>query len=81
MQEKEAVNDIVKHIETIDWSRAAGGVSLFETTIRYLGGMLAGYDLLNSETGRYLLAPGRVRNLAQLWRTLIQCFTERQNAP
>lgn len=42
------VNQIVDYIPTIDWSVSEGDqvVSLFETTIRYLGGMLSGYDLL-----------------------------------
>lgn len=42
------VNQIVRYVPTIDWSVSKGnaGVSLFETTIRYLGGLLSGYDLL-----------------------------------
>lgn len=48
MNLREPVNDIVKHIKTVDFTRSntPGSVSLFETTIRYLGGMLSGYDLL-----------------------------------
>lgn len=37
-----------KHIDTVDYSKTDSGVSLFETTIRYLGGMLSGYDLLDA---------------------------------
>jgi mannosyl-oligosaccharide alpha-1,2-mannosidase len=81
MQEKEAVNDILSHIERINWGYTESSVSLFETTIRYLGGMLAGYDLLNSETGRFLLAPGRVRKLPKNTANTDSCFTERQSAP
>lgn len=42
------VNDILDYIPTIDWSVSYENesVSLFETTIRYVGGLLAGYDLL-----------------------------------
>ena len=42
------VDDIVAYVPTIDWSVSADDqpVSLFETTIRYLGGLLSGYDLL-----------------------------------
>lgn len=40
------VNEILDFIPTIDFSRTDDEVSLFETTIRYLGGMLSGYDLL-----------------------------------
>lgn len=48
MGNQDAVQRILDHIETIDFSKTKDGVSLFETTIRYLGGMLSGYDLLNS---------------------------------
>ena len=43
------VNEILDHIPTIDWSVSYDDelVSLFETTIRYIGGMLSGYDLLS----------------------------------
>ena len=43
------VNEIIDYIPTIDWSHSYDDevVSLFETTIRYLGGMLSGYDLLS----------------------------------
>lgn len=46
MGEKKTVNQILEHIPTINWSKSNDKVSLFETTIRYLGGMLSGYDLL-----------------------------------
>jgi mannosyl-oligosaccharide alpha-1,2-mannosidase len=42
------VNEIVSYVPTIDWSVSADNelVSLFETTIRYLGGLLSAHDLL-----------------------------------
>lgn len=44
------VQTIVNYVPTIDYTRTSNvtssSVSVFETTIRYLGGMLAGYDLL-----------------------------------
>lgn len=42
------VNEIVDHVATINWAVSYDNeaVSLFETTIRYLGGMLSGYDFL-----------------------------------
>jgi mannosyl-oligosaccharide alpha-1,2-mannosidase len=70
MRESGAVNDILTHIKQINWDKPKGDVSLFETTIRYLGGMLSGYDLLESGTGRSLLGPGIVRNLSNLSRIL-----------
>jgi mannosyl-oligosaccharide alpha-1,2-mannosidase len=44
MQNKEITNIILDYIPTIDFGKPVPGsqVSLFETTIRYLGGMLAG---------------------------------------
>jgi mannosyl-oligosaccharide alpha-1,2-mannosidase len=43
------VNQIVDYVPDIDWSVSANNepVSLFETTIRYVAGLLSGYDLLN----------------------------------
>ena len=43
------VNEILAYIPTVDFTRepdATQGVSLFETTIRYLAGLLSAYDLL-----------------------------------
>jgi len=44
----EIVNQIVDYVPDIDWSVSADDepVSLFETTIRYVAGLLSGYDLL-----------------------------------
>lgn len=47
MEEKEIVNQILAHVPTINWSKTDIEVSLFETTIRYLGGLISGYDFLN----------------------------------
>lgn len=47
MGEKEIVNQIISYIPTIAFSQTPSEVSLFETTIRYLGGMLSGYDFLS----------------------------------
>lgn len=46
MGKADVVNTILEHISTIDYSKTSDQVSLFETTIRYLAGMLSGYDLL-----------------------------------
>ncbi|KAI1175897.1 glycoside hydrolase family 47 protein [Nemania sp. FL0916] len=49
MQNKQVVQQIVDHIKTINYNQTVKGgesVSLFETTIRYLGGMLSAYDFL-----------------------------------
>ncbi|CAI6333114.1 unnamed protein product [Periconia digitata] len=47
MGQKDIVNEIIEYIPTIDYFETPTEVSLFETTIRYLGGMLSGYDFLN----------------------------------
>jgi mannosyl-oligosaccharide alpha-1,2-mannosidase len=49
MKLPEIVNQIVDYVPDIDWSVSANNepVSLFETTIRYVAGLLSGYDLLN----------------------------------
>ncbi|KAL2063044.1 hypothetical protein VTL71DRAFT_6116 [Oculimacula yallundae] len=46
MQIPEIVDTILEFIPTIDFDKTNDTVSLFETTIRYLGGMLSGYDFL-----------------------------------
>lgn len=48
MELPDIVNQIVDYVPSIDWSISYEDepVSLFETTIRYLGGLLSGYDLL-----------------------------------
>ena len=46
MESQPIVDDILNYIITIDYTTTTTGVSLFETTIRYMAGMLSGYDLL-----------------------------------
>jgi mannosyl-oligosaccharide alpha-1,2-mannosidase len=58
----EPVNQILDHVAKINFDVAMGSVSLFETTIRYLGGMLSGYDFLGpSGPSRKLIKPDKVR--------------------
>ncbi|KAK3301050.1 glycoside hydrolase [Chaetomium fimeti] len=43
---KKDFGDAVRHVATIDWNNATSwDCSLFETNIRYLGGLLSAYDL------------------------------------
>ncbi|KAK0743110.1 glycoside hydrolase family 47 protein [Schizothecium vesticola] len=42
----EIVDVILGHVQTIDFDKTDDDVSLFETTIRYLGGLISAYDLL-----------------------------------
>ncbi|KAJ2968073.1 hypothetical protein NUW58_g10304 [Xylaria curta] len=49
MGKDDVVDQIVDHIKTVNFNRTvagAEGVSLFETTIRYLGGLVSAYDFL-----------------------------------
>ncbi|KAF2757880.1 mannosyl-oligosaccharide 1,2-alpha-mannosidase precursor [Pseudovirgaria hyperparasitica] len=46
MGNQDVVDTVLEHITTIDYTKTDTEVSLFETTIRYLGGMLSAYDLL-----------------------------------
>jgi len=57
MEIPEIVDQIVAFIPTIDFSTTDPeiSVSLFETTIRYLAGMLSGYDFLKGPLAK--LAP------------------------
>ncbi|KAF2680367.1 glycoside hydrolase family 47 protein [Lentithecium fluviatile CBS 122367] len=47
MRQKDIVNQILDYIPTINYYNTSTEVSLFETTIRYLGGMISGYDFLS----------------------------------
>lgn len=47
MEQKDIVNQILEYIPTINYFSTSSQVSLFETTIRYLGGMISGYDFLS----------------------------------
>lgn len=50
MEQKDIVDDILNFIPTVDFTKnhspSLATTSLFETTIRYLGGLLSSYDLL-----------------------------------
>lgn len=46
MRLPDVVADMLNFIPTIDFTRTPTQVNVFETNIRYIGGMLAGYDLL-----------------------------------
>lgn len=50
MGEKEIVNQVLAFVPEIDFATTKSpqeAVSLFETTIRYLGGLTSAYDLLS----------------------------------
>ena len=49
MGEGDIVNQIVEFVPKIDFTKTNSPVSLFETTIRYLAGLLSGYDFLGPQ--------------------------------
>ncbi|CAN9209986.1 unnamed protein product [Alternaria alternata] len=63
MGQKDIVNEIIEYIPTINWAFTEDSVSLFETTIRYLGGMLSGYDLLSGPLAHLANDPANVEAL------------------
>jgi mannosyl-oligosaccharide alpha-1,2-mannosidase len=46
MEQADVVSIVMEHVQKIDFSRTRESISVFETTIRYMGGMLSAYDLL-----------------------------------
>ncbi|KAK2612524.1 Mannosyl-oligosaccharide alpha-1,2-mannosidase 1B [Conoideocrella luteorostrata] len=81
-----AVNQILRDIETIDFSTTKGlfsSVSLFETNIRYLAGLLSGYDLLTGPS-RHLVDSSNskyVETLLRQARTLADSLSIAFNTP
>ncbi|KAL2863737.1 glycoside hydrolase family 47 protein [Aspergillus lucknowensis] len=63
------VNQILDHIAAVDYSKTDATVSLFETTIRYLAGMLSGYDLLKGPAAD-LVDEGKVEVLLEQSKNL-----------
>ncbi|KAI1141404.1 glycoside hydrolase family 47 protein [Hypoxylon sp. FL0543] len=56
MGNQDVINQIVEHIGSINFNATSPdseNVSLFETTIRYLGGMLSAYDFLTGPLKQY----------------------------
>ncbi|KAL4787450.1 glycoside hydrolase [Aspergillus varians] len=69
MRNATIVNQIIDHIAVVDYSKTETIVSLFETTIRYLAGMLSGYDLLKGPAAG-LVDEGKVDVLLEQSRNL-----------
>jgi mannosyl-oligosaccharide alpha-1,2-mannosidase len=51
---KDEFNEAVQAVTEIDFAPGAGELNMFETTIRYLGGLLAAYDLTDCKNSRLL---------------------------
>jgi mannosyl-oligosaccharide alpha-1,2-mannosidase len=76
MELDEVVLEALKFIDTIDFSKAPvnpTSINMFESTIRYLGGLLSSYDLLNDPAYSHLVPQNQkelVDRLLQQARTL-----------
>ncbi|KAH6974189.1 glycoside hydrolase, family 47 [Ilyonectria sp. MPI-CAGE-AT-0026] len=73
MEDEEIVNQILKYIPKIDFTttKAANqGISVFETTIRYLGGLISSYDLLKGPMKHLATNPEEVEALLKQAKTL-----------
>ncbi|KJZ78633.1 hypothetical protein HIM_02024 [Hirsutella minnesotensis 3608] len=75
MDLKDDFHDAVKHVAAIDWSKTRDGkpIDLFEVTIRYLGGLIAAYDLSREPVLR--------RKAAELGDTLYAAFDTPNRLP
>ncbi|KAA8914616.1 glycoside hydrolase [Sphaerosporella brunnea] len=75
MELDDVVLDALQHLAAVDFTKTSTPVSLFETTIRYLGGLLSGYDLL---TGPYShLVPSNQRNLVKALLSQAEVLADR----
>ncbi|KAL2144813.1 hypothetical protein VTI28DRAFT_8475 [Corynascus sepedonium] len=54
LEEWDVVDQILEYIPTINFDNTTTEVSLFETTIRYLGGLVSAYDIINNSPSRNL---------------------------
>ena len=76
MGEADIVNQIVQFVPDIDFTKTNSQVSLFETTIRYLAGLLSGYDFLGPQGPRSnLLKNGLVRYKSVIHLIGFPCLT------
>ncbi|TQS32178.1 hypothetical protein Golomagni_07511, partial [Golovinomyces magnicellulatus] len=63
MNEEEIVNQILDFVPTVDFTttrKVNESISLFESTIRYIGGMVSSYDLLKGPYKRLARDPKKV---------------------
>lgn len=81
MESQPIVTDILNYIATIDYTSTATEVSLFETTIRYLGGMLSGYDLLKGPLAQLVTNSSTVDTLLTQSKSLADSLRFAFNTP
>ena len=74
MGEKEIVDQILTFIPTVNFTTTANAndqISVFETTIRYVGGLLSGHDLLTGPFQNLVTDKSKVDALLTQARTLV----------
>ena len=65
MGKTDVVNMVIDHIRNIDFSKTDSSISVFETTIRYLGGMLSAYDLLSGPFSHVITDKAKIEPLVE----------------
>jgi mannosyl-oligosaccharide alpha-1,2-mannosidase len=75
------VSDILDFIPKIDFNHTTTPISLFETNIRYLGGMLSAYDLLSGPFGVLVNDKSRIDKLLNQSKTLANYLSIAFNTP
>ncbi|PFH61968.1 hypothetical protein XA68_15630 [Ophiocordyceps unilateralis] len=64
---KDEFDKAVEAVETIDFTRAArSDIPVFETTIRYLGGLIAAFDISGGARGGYSILLDKAVELAEI---------------
>ncbi|KAL7788190.1 glycoside hydrolase family 47 protein [Trichoderma ceciliae] len=84
MEEADIVNTILQRVPQIDFTTTAvanQGISVFETNIRYIGGMLASYDLLKGPFSSLVTNQTLVDNLLTQAETLANGLKVSFNTP
>ncbi|KAK3381543.1 glycoside hydrolase [Podospora didyma] len=66
MKNWDVVNQILEYVPTINFDNTSTEISLFETTIRYLGGLLSAYDLMTGPLAVY--GSGDTSNVTEVLR-------------
>ncbi len=59
------VDQILDFVPTINFDKTGSDISLFETTIRYLGGLVSGKSATDVQIGVNLRQPGHAANRTQ----------------
>lgn len=85
MESKEIVDDILDWAPTINFDQTDSQVSLFETTIRYVGGLLAGktfsfdYEVRINKVFQVMISSKDLFRISLLTTLLLTHFSSRQH--